>query len=266
MAFDSGAEPGAPKVSVIVPVHNRSALLRRSLRSVANQEFPAGFEIVVADDNSTDDSAAVAEELATTVVRHDHNQGPGAARNSAIAAARGEWIAFLDSDDVWHPLHLQSLWDQRRDVALVGSSGLALSETGLRVEGSPFLHTVELRQPSDVLRPRNVIKTSACMVQAGVLRTVGGFTPGMRYSEDLDLWLRILEGHRGRILPVLTVVTSPHDGQMTLASSPDMRESTRAIVQSDLGVRCLTLELLILRAKAAGFGGVLDGDEGLFER
>ncbi|MGQ9606919.1 MAG: glycosyltransferase family 2 protein [Thermogutta sp.] len=92
-----------PTVSVVIPVWNAARYLPETLRSVLRQTRPPE-EIVVVDDGSTDASAAVAEGFGPTVrVLRQENRGESAARNRGIEAARGEWIAFLDADDLWHP-------------------------------------------------------------------------------------------------------------------------------------------------------------------
>ncbi len=95
-----------PLVSVVVPVLNRAKSLPACLRSITGQTF-SDWEAVVVDDGSSDGSADVALRVGppgkVRVVRHGRNQGPSAARNSGILAARGRYVAFLDSDDSWHP-------------------------------------------------------------------------------------------------------------------------------------------------------------------
>ena len=94
-----------PQVSVVIPVHNREALIGRAIDSVLRQSF-ADFELLVVDDGSTDATAArvlAHADPRLRLLRHAENRGAAAARNTAIAAARGEFIAFLDSDDEWLP-------------------------------------------------------------------------------------------------------------------------------------------------------------------
>jgi glycosyltransferase involved in cell wall biosynthesis len=94
-----------PAVSVIIPVFNRQALLRRALGSVLSQTF-RDYELIVVDDGSTepllDALSGIGEKIDLRVLRHDKNRGAAAARNTGAQAAKGQYVAFLDSDDAWH--------------------------------------------------------------------------------------------------------------------------------------------------------------------
>lgn len=105
------------KVSIIVPTRNRRDWLREALRSARNQTWP-DKEIVVVDEASTDDTLAMlaAEFPEARVIRHETASGPSAARNTGVAAATGDWILFLDDDDVLHPKHIESLVKASKDV------------------------------------------------------------------------------------------------------------------------------------------------------
>src|SRR5947209_429690 len=94
--------------SVVIPTYNRAAYLRQTLASVLTQECQ-DFEIIVVDDGSTDATPVVLESFGGKLrVFHQKNQGPGAARNLGASNAGGEYIAFLDSDDVWFPWTLST--------------------------------------------------------------------------------------------------------------------------------------------------------------
>lgn len=93
-----------PLVSVIIPVHNRAAILPRAIDSVLKQSY-RDLELIVVDDGSNDNIKCVVSNFADgrlVYLRHDINRGVSAARNTGIKAAHGEYIAFLDSDDLWH--------------------------------------------------------------------------------------------------------------------------------------------------------------------
>ncbi len=100
-----------PFVSVVIPLYNKARYIERAVRSVLGQSFP-DFELLVVDDASRDDGPAIVESIADPrirLVRRPGNGGQNAARNTGIAAARGEIIAFLDGDDAWDEEHLEAL-------------------------------------------------------------------------------------------------------------------------------------------------------------
>jgi glycosyltransferase involved in cell wall biosynthesis len=106
-----------PLVSVVVPTHNRVALLKRTLRSILGQNI-SDVEVIVVDDGSVDDIAAVVGDLdpRIQVLRNRQPAGVSAARNRGIAAAQGEWIAFCDDDDLWAPDKLRLQLDAMRET------------------------------------------------------------------------------------------------------------------------------------------------------
>jgi len=197
---DSQVPTTPVRVSVIVPVYNRAAFVADALRSALEQECPGGMEIVVVDDGSTDETPDVLAELARRhseirVIRQE-NAGPAHARNRALQEARGEYLALLDSDDVWLPGKLASqvaLLDAHPGAAFVHSDVDEFWEEG---EGK------WTRRPAIVsghvlraLLRRNVIHTMTVMLRRSVLDEVGGFDPEYPPCEDWDLWLRIAAAH-----------------------------------------------------------------------
>ena len=100
---------GSPVVSVIIPTYNRAHLIGRAIRSVLDQTYQ-DWELIVVDDASTDDIPGIVKGFTdgrVKYIRHDENKGAAAARNTGIQAARGAYIAFLDSDDEWLPEKLE---------------------------------------------------------------------------------------------------------------------------------------------------------------
>ena len=129
-----------PLASVVVPSHNRARLLKRTLRSILAQQL-VDLEVIVVDDGSIDDTAAVAAAAGRRVIvrRNARPAGVSAARNQGIAAARGDWIAFCDDDDLWAPDKLARQLDAadraRLDWAYTGDVNV---DDGLRVlSGGP---------------------------------------------------------------------------------------------------------------------------------
>lgn len=192
---------GAPTVSVVLPTHDRAALLRRSLGSVLAQTF-GDLEVVVVDDGSTEDIGAAAAAFGdprVRVVRLPERRGGGGARNAGIAAARGRLIAFQDSDDEWLPEKLE------RQVALLerAGPGVGVAYCGFwrEKEGSRVRYPLpgEPRLEGDLRREllqRNFITTAAALVRAPILAEVGGFDPAFPRYQDWDLWARVAQRTR----------------------------------------------------------------------
>jgi glycosyltransferase involved in cell wall biosynthesis len=215
-------------VTVVIPAFNRARVIERAVRSARAQQPCAPAEVVVVDDCSTDDTAARAESAGARVIRHSRNLGPGGARNTAIAQATQPWTAFLDSDDVWLPGHLRAAADAWNGRVLVSAPGLALpGETGpARLVGNGHGIRRTLDCPSAVLGPENLVATSGTIVATDAVRAAGGFPEGYQ-SEDLDLWMRVLEHGPGVVLPEPGYVYAPEQGHAS-SDAAGMRDATVA--------------------------------------
>ncbi len=182
----------APLVSIIIPTYNRAALVAEAVASVEAQTF-RDFEILVVDDGSTDATRKLlALREGVRVVGHSCRKGVAAARNLGAAAARGEWLAFLDSDDQWLPAKLA-----RQMAYLDDQPGLLLCQTdetwvrrGIRVNkpvsyrkvaGRIFLPSLE----------RCMVSPSAVVLHRRLFLDHGGFDENLPAAEDYDLWLRL---------------------------------------------------------------------------
>jgi GT2 family glycosyltransferase len=190
-------EPGAgsPTVSIITPTYNAARYLTSAVESARAQTF-ADFELIVVDDGSTDDTRAIAGDLAgrdgrVHVLARDH-AGLAAARNAAMKQARGAYFAFLDSDDVWFPEFLASqlaIFQRRPATDVVTGNAVSL---GGKLDGQP------LNPPGTECRPVSLLDmiedealvTVMSVFRRGVFETTGGHDEGLSRSEDYDLWIR----------------------------------------------------------------------------
>lgn len=188
-----------PYFSVVIPTHNRAPLLDACLSSVFAQRFD-DYEVLVVDDGSTDDTAAVLARYGNRVrVYRQSNLGPGAARNTGISQAQGRYVAFLDSDDVWFPwtlgVYARAISDARDPAFVAGKPARfrALDELHAVAEGEPaVLAFADYYASGDEWRWWGA---SSFVVRADALAAAGGFTNEWINGEDADLAMRLGESH-----------------------------------------------------------------------
>jgi glycosyltransferase involved in cell wall biosynthesis len=188
--------PYTPKISVVIPVYNGALFIQDALQSVLSQTAPP-IEIIVVDDGSTDGTMDVVRLVNSTVpirYRRQENQGPSAARNLGVSMAGGDWIAFLDADDIWHPERLAIQADLARahpDVALFSSETDYIDEKGNArppIDWQDELAPLMLNRPTPILPSTVTVKKAAFM-------EAGGFNPLLRTQEDIELFARIATGY-----------------------------------------------------------------------
>jgi glycosyltransferase involved in cell wall biosynthesis len=179
-------------ISVIVPVYNRAGLIARALTSVFTQSRLAQ-EVIVVDDGSNDGTGEhVRERFPQVRYFRQPNQGVSSARNRGIAEARCEWLAFIDSDDVWLPNKLES---QQRALTARPEYRICHSDEVWMRRGQ-FVNPMKKHAKSGghiFLRclPRCVISPSSVIVHRSVIAAVGMFDESLPACEDYDLWLRV---------------------------------------------------------------------------
>lgn len=186
-----------PRVSVIIPTYNRRKYVQEAIDSVLAQTF-TDYEIIVIDDGSTDGTDEALQVRYGDRIHYEwqENQGESVARNRGIELARGEYIAFLDSDDLWLPEKLEkqiTLLSSDSELGAVFCQALAIDREGTPLS-LPFLG--DALTPTDLaveglLFRNTVIGPSTLVVAKLVLEQVGGFDSDIRYAEDWDLCLRI---------------------------------------------------------------------------
>ncbi len=194
-------------VSVVIPAFNAQAHIADCLASVSTQSRGFDVEVIVVDDGSADDTVEIARRSPGVQCITQPNRGPSAARNLGIAAARGQYIAFLDADDLWPAGKLQAqvqLLQQYPELALVFGDCRQFDANGPRPRTEfqanrlgtaawgpgPAIPDAYAR-----LLEVNFITTGSVVVRRDVLQQVGGFAVDLRLVEDLDLWLRIARLH-----------------------------------------------------------------------
>ena len=186
--------PGAePVVTVVIPTYNRAHLITRALRSVLAQTF-TDFEIIVVDDGSTDDTETVVISLDDARVHYyrQPNAGASAARNYGMREAKGEFIAFLDSDDEWFPNKLELQVARFRE--LPNTVGMLYTGSQTVTEGSPpetFIPSQRGNLYRQLLEQNVAHGTSSVMIRRSVVERVGYFDEQFPAIEDYDYWVRV---------------------------------------------------------------------------
>jgi glycosyltransferase involved in cell wall biosynthesis len=194
-----------PLVSVVIPTYNRGSVICRTIDNVLSQTYPS-IELIIVDDGSTDDTQLRLRAYGDRIrVISQPNSGPAAARNRGIEAARGEFVALQDSDDLWVPTKLE------RQVALLKkvdkSVVCCVCDTLMRYTDRPEITDFQRAwvfpgyqqglwtNPAEVLATRFVFFCQTAVIRRDILQRVGGFDETLKYQEDYELPLRLaLEG------------------------------------------------------------------------
>lgn len=191
------------RVSVIVPLFNKAATVRRTLRSIGAQTY-THWEAIVVDDGSTDDGPSIVEGMGDSRFRliRQTNAGPGAARNRGLRESHGEYVAFLDADDEWKPEYLAKAVGILDDPSSPAAVTSGWWEEPLHRKGPAFadrlqpgLYRVTPEWDAQQLVERLIVFSPCSTVgRREVVEAYGGFydQAGCRYGEDAHLWLKVL--------------------------------------------------------------------------
>ena len=244
----------APLVTVIIPSYNRARYLDLAIESVRSQTY-RDFEVIVVDDGSIDDTRSVAERYAPEV-RYvwQPNAERGAARNHGLRLARGEYIAFLDSDDVWAPDKLE------RDLGLIRrrpEAGVVYSNVGIIDASGRLLRRTRKRGRdgwvTGWLIRQNFVSFSAHLARTQAVRDAGGFREERELagSEDWEFWVRLSTRVQFAHLPLCTAKIRTHDANSMSDPSRMERTMLRACEVMESGGYLTPEQLrLLLRARA----------------
>ena len=183
-----------PKVSVVIPAYNAMPFLSKTLDSVLGQTF-SDFEVLVINDGSTDGTGAWVSALADRRVTliNQENQGCAIARNTGVFVSNGDYIAFLDADDIWESTKLEKqvrILETRPNVGLVNTWISHIDGEGVSLEklGTP---DSEGYVWESVIEENPIMCGSTPMVRRECFESVGLFDQSLRSAEDWDMWIRI---------------------------------------------------------------------------
>lgn len=179
-----------PRVSVIVPAYNCEQTIQAAIESALAQDMPP-HEVIVVDDGSSDRTRETVRGIREVRLIEQENAGPAAARNAGIEASTGDWLAFLDADDVWlrHKLRLQ--FEALAETPEIGMCSCDWVRAAALAPDDLRLGDIPVRRVSwrEILR-LNRFQTSTAVVRRDVAHKVGGFRPAIDGTEDWDFWLR----------------------------------------------------------------------------
>ncbi|NNF98933.1 MAG: glycosyltransferase [Desulfobacteraceae bacterium] len=210
-------EEAPPMVSVIIPTHNRGWILPEAVDSVLNQTCRE-FELIVVDDGSTDDTARILTGYGTDIsIIHQENRGVSAARNRGIHSSRGEYIAFLDSDDLWLPekLAVQLAYFNDHPQYHICQTEEIWIRKGVRVNPKKR-HKKLSGMIFEKCLPLCLVSPSAVMMRHSLFDDIGVFDESLPACEDYDLWLRTTWKYPvGLIETPLIIKRGGHDDQLS---------------------------------------------------
>ena len=185
-----------PFVTIIVPTYNQAPLLRKALESV-RQQTVLNWEAEIINNFSDDDTVSIVEGFKDSRFKLTNFKNDGiiaASRNKGIEAARGDWVAFLDSDDLWRPEKLDRCLAAISDESEILSHREETFQNGEVISVSPH-YKKSAAEYRSLLFKGNCFSPSATVVRKSLLAKVGGFSvdPAITTCEDYDLWLRLAQ-------------------------------------------------------------------------
>jgi glycosyltransferase involved in cell wall biosynthesis len=241
-----------PKVSVIIPAYNAMVYLPETLESVLRQTF-TDFEVLIINDGSSDNIVEWYSSVKDPRVRliSQQNQGVSVARNTGISQAQGEYIAFLDADDLWEPTKVEKQVTRLDNELAVGLvyAWTALIDPAGKLTGTVFCHKAEGNVWETILVHDIVCNGSCAMVRRSCFEKAGVFDPNLSSAADFDMWTRIAAHYPFAVVKECLV---------HYRKAPDTMSKNRQKMIQDFRItlekryQSVPLELLYLRNRAYG--------------
>ncbi|MBL4780839.1 MAG: glycosyltransferase [Porticoccaceae bacterium] len=249
------------KISAVIPTYNNADYIEDAINSILAQSHPVD-EIIIIDDGSSDNTEelvkVISKKAANIIYIKQANQGPSSARNRGIEAASGDWIAFLDADDLWTPdkiaLQITALKNEPQlrliaaDMSEIDKLGKTIVESVLAKH--QLLHKFQslagraVPRATAALLTKNFIPTGTVLIERDCLRKTGGFNTNIRFGEDLELWARVAADHPITCLPQVMMQRRQH-GDNATENTVSMLEGLVDVMQS---LRHWGAEKLILQS------------------
>lgn len=217
-----------PLISVIIPVFNGSQFISQTIDSVFKQTY-TNIEIIIVDDGSTDNSVSLVKSLSKDIkIVEQNNKGAAAARNSGVDESKGEFIAFLDSDDIWHPQKLEIQIDALRgcewcytDTLFLGGINDGISDSFFTKKYEGFI--------LDKIVTGNFIGTSTVLLSRNLFNLAGGFNSSLRSIEDWEFWCRVSSFSEIRYIPQSLVKYRVHPSSVSRSARGNIENHMKVI-------------------------------------
>ena len=239
-----------PKVSVVIPAYNAMTYLPETLDSVLKQTF-TDFEVLIVNDGSTDSIVTWASAITDPRVQliSQDNQGLPGARNTGIAHAKGEYIAFLDADDLWEPTKLEKqvqCFQENPNAGVVYTWSLLVDEYG-KPTGRIFASQAEGNVWQQLLETDVISNGSSAMVRKDCFEAVGVFDHTLTSAEDLDMWLRIASQYSFAVVKEPLTLYRQYSRSMS-KNRQRMFQNLQTVIEK--AFKAVPFEMLYLRNRA----------------
>jgi glycosyltransferase involved in cell wall biosynthesis len=227
----------SPRVSVVIPTKNRANFLDLAIRSVVNQTFK-DFEILIVDAASSDDTEGVVRKFRDERIRYIYQQvdrGVSASRNTGIEQSSGNYVGFLDDDDIWMPNKLEKQlkgYDKRIGVGAIFVGGYIINENGKLLGYS--LPSFGRSVFPDILERNFLGNCSAVMAKKECLTEVGLFDERLKAAEDWDLWIRLAKRYEIACIPEPLILYRIHKKSITRTRAPDRLQAAELMFKKFL--------------------------------
>jgi glycosyltransferase involved in cell wall biosynthesis len=240
MSAHAGLSSAAPRVTVLMAMHNGRDFLREAVESILSQTF-GNFEFIIVDDSSTDDSAAIVRSYADPRIRlltNTQNMGLTKSLNIGLRAARGDLIARQDADDRSHPTRLAkqvAFMDRSPSVVVLGSQARFIRASGAVVSAHGWnkLETpIAIRW--QIIFDSPFVHTAAIFRRDVVWERHGGYDEAFRKSQDFELWSRLAPAYELRNLPEKLVDLRLHRASISSRRTNEDFDRVRAVYRANL--------------------------------
>lgn len=237
-------------ISVIMPAYNAERTIRQAIDSILSQTF-SDFELIVINDCSKDGTQEIVEKYIeqdnrVKLIINEKNSGVSISRNKGVASAKGEYIAFLDSDDMWREDKLE------KQLKVMKDNDAVLSYTAssfIDQDGNAFNYVMEAEEKTDLstLLKKNLISCSSAMVETSVMKSMK--MPGDQMHEDYYVWIKILQQYKyayGINIPLLIYRMSANSKSSNRLKSANMIYNTyHAVGYNAVSAAFLTMRYTI---------------------